>query len=346
MKILAAICLLAVGASAQVGPSGIVSPDGNNVQFTHDQANNIAVVGPSGIVTKDGRNIQLTHGQATLNSAVPAAPAPAPLPPTLAGLVGASGIVHPAGNTQFTREQAENIVLIGPSGIVTKDGRNIQLRSKRSLIGPSGMILADGTPVQFSQAEGELRSKLTPDQYSRAIVVGPSGAVTLDGNNIQFAAPAGVTVLLDGPSGTVMSDGTLVQKRAKRALIGPSGMIRADGTPVQFTQAEGQVRATLTADENAKAVVVGPSGIVNIDGVNTQFNAPAAPHVILDGPSGQVMSDGSLVQKVVKRSLAYAGPSGIILADGTPVQLPAGVTVVSAGPSGVILSNGQNIQFS
>jgi len=346
MKILAAICLLAVGASAQVGPSGIISPDGKNIQFTHDQANNIAVAGPSGIVTKDGKNIQLTHGQATLNAAIPAPAAPTPvnLPPTLAGVVGASGIVHPAGNIQFTREQAENIILIGPSGIVTKDGRNIQLRSKRSLIGPSGM-LHNGIPVQFSHAEGQLRAKLTPDQYTRAIVVGPSGAVALDGNNIQFAAPAGVTVLLDGPSGTIMSDGTLVQKRAKRALIGPSGMIRADGTPVQFTQAEGEVRATLTTEQNAKAVVVGPSGIVNVDGINTQFDAPAAPHVILDGPSGQVMSDGSLIQKVVKRSLPLVGPSGVILADGTPIQLPVGVTIASAGPSGVVLSNGQNIQF-
>jgi len=346
MKILAAICLLAVGASAQVGPSGIISPDGKNIQFTHDQANNIAVVGPSGIVTKDGKNLQLTHGQATLNAAIPTPAAPSvPLPPTLAGVVGASGIVHPAGNTQFTREQAENIVLIGPSGIVTKDGRNIQLRSKRSLIGPSGMFW-NGVPIQFSHAEGQLRSKLTPDQYSRAVVVGPSGAVALNGNNIQFAAPAAATVLLDGPSGTVMSDGTLVQKRAKRALIGPSGMIRADGTPVQFTQAEGEVRATLTAEQNARAVVVGPSGIVNVDGMNTQFDAPAVPHVILDGPSGQVLSDGSLVQKIVKRSLPLVGPSGIILADGTPIHLPAGVTIASAGPSGVVLSNGQNIQFS
>merc|ERR1712128_141256 len=191
MKILAAICFLAIGASAQVGPSGIVSPDGRNVQFTHAQAHNIAVVGPSGIVTKDGKNIQLTHGQATLNAAIPTPFAPSvPLPPTLAGVVGASGIVHPAGNIQFTREQAENIVLIGPSG----------------------MLLADGTPVQLTQAEGQLRAKLTPEQYSRAIVVGPSGVVTLDGRNIQFAAPAAATVLLDGPSGTVMSDGTLVQK--------------------------------------------------------------------------------------------------------------------------------------
>merc|ERR1711962_1439725 len=222
VKILAAICLLTVGASAQVGPSGIVSPDGRNVQFTHDQANNIAVAGPSGIVTKDGKNIQLTHGQATLNAAIPApvAPLASPLPPTLTGLVGASGIVHKSGNTQFTREQAEDILLIGPSGIVTKSGKNIQLRSKRHTIGDGGAILADGTLVQFQH-----------------------GTV----------APY---ILLEGPSGTVMSDGTLIQKRAKRSLVGPSGMIRADGTPVQFTQAEGEIRGTLTAEENARAAVV------------------------------------------------------------------------------------------
>ncbi|CAL4116449.1 unnamed protein product, partial [Meganyctiphanes norvegica] len=156
MKILAAICCLAAGASALVGPSGIVSPDGNNIQFTHDFANNVAVVGPSGIVTKDGRNIQLPAGLEHLTLADFNIPAPvatpvthaAPLSPLLAGLVGASGIVHPAGNTQFTREQAEDIVLIGPSGIVTKSGKNIQLRSKRHLIGESGAVLADGSFIR------------------------------------------------------------------------------------------------------------------------------------------------------------------------------------------------------
>merc|ERR1711875_199751 len=94
----------------------------------------------------------------------------------------------------------------------------------------------NGVPIQFSHAEGQARAKLTPDQYSRAVVVGPSGAVTLDGNNLQFDAPAAPTVLLDGPSGTVMSDGTLVQKRAKRSLplVGASGVILADGTPIQL----------------------------------------------------------------------------------------------------------------
>merc|ERR1712042_410025 len=74
MKFLAAICVLAVGVSAQVGPSGIVSPDGVNTQFSHDFANDIVLVGPSGIVTKSGGNRQLTHGEAGLHVAAGAVP--------------------------------------------------------------------------------------------------------------------------------------------------------------------------------------------------------------------------------------------------------------------------------
>merc|ERR1711962_942395 len=249
--------------------------------------------GPSGIVTKDGRNIQLPAGLDTLTTShfntlaapapAPVAPLASPLPPTLTGLVGASGIVHPAGNTQFTREQAEDIVLIGPSGIVTKSGKNIQLRSKRHVIGESGAVLADGTLVQFNHG-------LTETPY----------------------------IILEGPSGILWSNGQLTQKRAKRSLVGPSGIVGADGTLQQFGQAEVEARAGLTDEQNADAVVVGPSGIVTKSGVNIQFDAPAAPYVILDGPTGQVWSDGSLTQKRAKRSLV--GPSGIVGADGTLIQ--------------------------
>merc|ERR1712128_202241 len=143
--------------------------------------------------------------------------------------------------------------------------------------------------------------------------------------NVQFDAAPTVYVLLNGPSGIVMSDGTLIQKRAKRSLplVGPSGMLLADGTQVQFDAKDLEQRKGLTPDQNAKAVVFGPSGIVLNDGANIQFgaeSAPPAPTVVLDGPSGQVMSDGTLIQKVVKRSLPLVGPSGMILADGTQVQ--------------------------
>merc|ERR1711970_936857 len=131
MKVLVAICFLAISARAQVGPSGIVNPDGTLIQFTQEQADNIAVIGPSGIVTKDGSNMQLPSGQdyfTAANIPTPVAKPKAPLPtsPLLAGLTG-------------------------PSGVVTKDGRNIQFRTNRSahMIGASGMILADGTPVQL-----------------------------------------------------------------------------------------------------------------------------------------------------------------------------------------------------
>ncbi|XP_045595373.1 cuticle protein CP1158 [Procambarus clarkii] len=128
MKFLAAICVLAVGVSAQVGPSGIVSPDGKNVQFSHDFVNRIVLVGPSGIVTSDGSNLQLTSGQAGLNLGS----LPAPLPyARFRGVVGPSGIVRPGGkNIQFSQAQVDNNVLVGPSGIVTKDGKNIQFQDE------------------------------------------------------------------------------------------------------------------------------------------------------------------------------------------------------------------------
>merc|ERR1712198_99802 len=325
MRILAAICCLVAGTSALIGPSGIVNPDGTLIQFTADQASNIASVGPSGLVTNDGRNIQSPAGEVSFTAAdipTPIASAPAPLPELRAGdLLGASGIVSEAGNTQFTSEQADNFVVVGPSGAVTKDGRNVQFRTKRALVGPSGILMADGTQVQFRADEIAVRSGLTDEQNLNAVVIGPSGIVTRDGQNTQFDAPEAPTVLLDGPSGQVMSDGTLIQKVVKRSLplVGPSGMILEDGTQVQFDQKDLEQRKGLTSEQNANAVVFGPSGIVLKDGNNIQFDAesaPPAPTVVLDGPSGQVMSDGSLVQKVVKRSAPLVGPSGMLNPDG------------------------------
>ncbi|RXG55599.1 Cuticle protein [Armadillidium vulgare] len=117
----AAIFLLAIGANANVGPSGIVNKDGKNVQFSHEFANNIVLIGPSGIVSRDGNNLQLTSGQ--VSSAVPVAEFI-----TSRGVVGPSGIVRPNGeNVQFTQQQVDNFVVTGPSGIVSKDGKNISI---------------------------------------------------------------------------------------------------------------------------------------------------------------------------------------------------------------------------
>nr|P81580.1 RecName: Full=Cuticle protein CP1158; Short=CPCP1158 [Cancer pagurus] len=114
----------------QVGYSGIVSPDGNNIQFTHDFAHSIVLKGPSGIVTSDGKNLQLTAGQASLQAAAPAPPLPVShYVASQQSVVGPSGIVSPSGNVQFSHEFADNVVLVGPSGIVTKDGNNLQLRA-------------------------------------------------------------------------------------------------------------------------------------------------------------------------------------------------------------------------
>merc|ERR1712180_421520 len=324
MKVLAAICCLVIGASAQVGPSGIVNPDGTLVQFTAEQANNIASIGPSGIVTKDGRNMQLPAGKESFSAAyipTPIAKAAAALPELRAGgLVGASGIVYEDGNTQFTREQAENIVVAGPSGVVTKDGRNVQFRTKRALVGPSGLLRADGTPVQFRAEEIAVRSGLTDEENLNAAVIGPSGIVNFDGKNTQLNAPDAPTVLLEGPSGKVMSDGSLIQNIAKRSAgyvstagnIGHSGILRADGSTDLFSH-----------DFAHNIVLIGPSGIVTKDGKNAQLTSDlqrvkrSAGYVSTAGNighSGILRADGStdLSSHDFAHNIVLIGPSGIV----------------------------------
>lgn len=66
--------------------------------------------------------------------------------------------------------------------------------------------------------------------------------------------------------------------------------------------------------------------------------------ILLERPSGYVLSDGTLVQKRSKRHII--GDSGIITSTGQLIQLDPGVSVVLAGPSGIILSNGKNIQLT
>jgi len=237
MNSLAIICLLAVGASAApnfqglISHSGIVRPDGRNIQFTQAQADNIILVGPSGIVTRDGQNIQLTKDLQFVSRTKRSAGHVSGK-----GIIGHSGILRTDGSTDlFSHDQAHNILLIGPSGIVTKDGKNLQLtedlriansRQKRHLYGASGMITKDGYPIQFSRP--------------------------------------GVTILLEGPSAYVMSDGTLVQKRAKRSavsygnIVGHSGIITNKGQLIQLPAGVSVVHA-------------GPSGAVLSNGQNIQF---------------------------------------------------------------------------
>jgi len=361
MKFLAAICVLAVGVSAQVGPSGIVSPDGVNTQFSHDFANDIVLVGPSGIVTKSGSNRQLTHGEAELHVAT--APLPVAQLVSQRGVVGHSGIVRPDGNNlQFSQALADNIAVVGPSGIVTKDGRNIQFtddlhfaRKKRSvgfvsaqgnigtagilrkdgstdlfshdlahdilLIGPSGIVTKSGRNIQLTD---DLRIALGGRTKRSLPLVGPSGMITADGTPIQFKE-AGATILLDGPSSYVLSDGTLVQKRAKRS----TGFVSSQGN-------------------------IGTAGILRKDGSTDLFSHDLAHDILLIGPSGIVTKSGRNVQLTDDLRMAInsartkrhvIGESGIITSTGQLIQLEPGVTVVHAGPSGIVLSNGKNIQL-
>merc|ERR1719259_872892 len=86
MKYLVVLSVVAACAHAQVGHSGIISPDGKNTQFTHEFAAGIAVIGPSGIVSTAGnrqlsaaRQLCTTAGRRGLPSTSLAHQAPSPL---------------------------------------------------------------------------------------------------------------------------------------------------------------------------------------------------------------------------------------------------------------------------
>ncbi|XP_064089855.1 uncharacterized protein LOC135203813 [Macrobrachium nipponense] len=348
MNSLIFLCALVAGATATnlyqglLGYSGIVTPDGKNVQFTREQADNIVLVGPSGAVTRDGNNFQLapdTHRTKRSNS--------------YQGLLGYSGIVRPDGNNvQFTREQADNIVLVGPSGAVTKDGKNLQLvpdthRTKRSnfyqgLLGYSGIVSPDGNNVQFTREQADNIVLLTFWSHPRISIpctqrtklrtyqgfgLGYSGIVSPDGNNVQFTREQADNIVLVGPSGAVTKDGKNMQlvpdnHRVKRGAgyvnakgsIGYSGIVKTDGTIRQFSQ-----------DDIDNIVLFGPSGVVTKDGKNWQLDEDLNIHRTkrhLIGPSGLITRDGTPVQfKEAGAKILLEGPSGLIMSDGTLVHL-------------------------
>merc|ERR1712071_749776 len=116
---------------------------------------------------RDGTHIQFDREMGAHQAGTPPAPLPVAMMVESQGPYSYSGIVMPKGNNvQFTPEQADNIILVGPSGVVTKDGKNLQLNS-------------NGLPSRKKRSYGA--------------VVGPSGLITPSGRLIQLAA--GVTVV-------------------------------------------------------------------------------------------------------------------------------------------------------
>lgn len=157
--------LLAVGANAQFGKHGIVMPDGNNVQFTHDQSENILMIGPSGVIMADGKHVQLDSDG---------------LPRTKRNVLykGPSGVLFKDGQKRHLPPDVY-IVEEGESGIVLSNGDNVQLRRKRSaplieaLLGPSGLI----TPT---------RQQVHLPAGVKVAIIGDTGALLSDGTAIQF----------------------------------------------------------------------------------------------------------------------------------------------------------------
>ena len=326
---------MAVGVSAQYGESGIIFPDGTLRQLTPEEAANIAAIGQSGVVFKDGSNKQFDMEFAALHNNLPA---PARPEEVAFGPYGYHGIIKPDGNNvQFSHDQHSNVVLVGPSGVITADGKNLQLDQ-------------DGLPL--------------PLRRKRAVSLeGPSGVLFADGQLRHL--PVGVTVVSVGPSGATLSNGKHVQFREKRAasgaVVGSAGFITPSGVPVQLAPgvtvaSSGPSGIVLSTGENvqydrkkrsASGAVVGAAGYITPGGVPVQL-APGEA-VVANGPSGLVLSTGKNVQfdrrKRAAPSKATVGESGIITPGGRLIQFPHDVSVVLAGPSAAILSNGDIVQY-
>ncbi|MPC21938.1 Cuticle protein CP466 [Portunus trituberculatus] len=157
---------MAVGANAKFGKHGIVMPSGVNVQFTHDQAENILLIGSSGVITADGKHVQLD-----------------------------------ADGLPVTRAKRD-VLLEGPSGVIFEDGQKRYLPPgvKIVLMLETGAILSNGDNVQFRKK----RSSPLIDS-----IKGPSGYITPTGQLFQL--PPDVEVVIEGHSGAVLSDGTAIQ---------------------------------------------------------------------------------------------------------------------------------------
>ncbi|XP_066952294.1 cuticle protein CP1158-like [Macrobrachium rosenbergii] len=124
-----------------IGTAGIHRPDGSTELFTHDFAHDILLIGPAGIVTKSGRNIQISEDLRLVVPGLPATPSRKKRSPTSykdsRGIIGTAGILRKDGSTElFTHEFAHDILLIGPAGIITKSGRNLQLTDDFRLVTP------------------------------------------------------------------------------------------------------------------------------------------------------------------------------------------------------------------
>ncbi|CAL4173200.1 unnamed protein product, partial [Meganyctiphanes norvegica] len=353
MNILAIFCVLAVSASAQiVGPSGIVRPDGNNVQFTQEQADNYVLVGPSGIVTKDGKNIQLTADSLPVEQAVPAMPLHVVTPQDATraeqqGLVGPSGIVHPEGNIQFTKEQADN--------------RNVD--TKLPVSNSNVPAQTHKSQIKFEQGDQLIfLDGFTQEQVDNFAFVGPSGIVTKDGNNIQFRSRRSAEISrLVGPSGIVdvngntqftieqaekfSIDGSLPQANNLKinipedSIIGASGIVSPNGN-IQFTIEEAEKynkdkslpQVNTLKIEIPEGSIVGASGIVSPNG-NTQFTLEQAQQFNQESSNAQNIKDVTSVP-------IFTSPVPAAVSAPAPANSERLV-----GPSGIVDSSG-NIQFT
>merc|ERR1711915_260294 len=198
--------------------------------------------------------------------------------------------------------------------------------------------------------------------------IGASGAIA-DGQLVQFTKP-GVTLVAEGPSAFLFSDGTAIQKRSKRSatsefgdVIGASGAISADGQSIHIPEgvtvaavgpsaillSNGQAIQRNKRSVNEFGDNIGAAGVV-ANGQNVQL--PPGVHVVQAGPSAILFSDGTALQRSKRSVTDHADIIGTTggLINGQSFhfvdQTGAPKTIASRGASGIVFSDGTSIQFT
>jgi len=211
-------------------------------------------------------------------------------------LVGASGIVSPSGNTQFTIEQAQKF---NKEGVIPQTNTPKLTISEDSIVGASGIVSPNGN-TQFTLEEAQKFNKESLNTQETVTAVDQSVPV------------------LNAPSPTAA---TIDSER----LVGPSGIVDPSGN-IQFTQehvdskrVNGNIASSVTSTSSLLPPILSSL-------VESSVAPKQEKNFIANGSSIEFMQGDKLIilngftQEQVD-NFAYIGPSGIVTKDGQNLQL-------------------------
>jgi len=210
-------------------------------------------------------------------------------------LVGASGIVSPSGNTQFTIEQAEKF---NKEGVIPQTNTPKLTISEDSIVGASGIVSPNGN-TQFTLEEAKKFNEESLNTQETITVVQSVPVL----NTLSSAAATIDSERLVGPSG----------------IVDPSGNIQFTQEHVDSKRANDNIASSVTSTSSLLPPIL--SSLVESSVAPKQEN-----NFIVKGSSIEFMQGDNLIvlngftQEQVD-NFAYIGPSGIVTKDGQNLQL-------------------------